>query len=253
MKYRMLVIGLVQGIVIAGMSMTAQAGDITEKLDMALKSEMRGEADTKRDKNRKPKETLAFFGLEDDMKVVELMPGGGWYTKLLAPILADKGELHVAYGTGNVEKGLLTKPGFDKVKVTAKKSKFVRPEGARRYTLENIDLKLRNQDIVFTFRNYHNFSKDTRMAMNKAAHKALKKGGIYALVDHTRRHMQGDNDENGRRVDPVMAIKEIQDSGFELVDYSDLHYRTDDELQYEVGRRSVSGNTDRWTLKFKKI
>jgi predicted methyltransferase len=91
------------------------------------------------------------------------------------------------------------------------------------------------------------------MEMNQAAHKALKKGGIYALVDHTRRHMQVDNSENGRRVDPVMAIKEIQDSGFELVDYSDLHYRADDELQYEVGRRSVSGNTDRWTLKFKKI
>jgi predicted methyltransferase len=253
MKYRMLAISLIQGLVIVSMGMTAQAGDITEKLEMALKSDIRSEADTKRDKNRKPKETLAFFGLEDDMKVVELMPGGGWYTKLLAPILSEKGELHVAYGTGNVEKGLLKEPGFDKVMVTAKKSKFVRPEGAARYTLENTDLKIRNQDIVFTFRNYHNFSKATRLEMNQAAHKALKKGGIYALVDHTRRHMQVDNSENGRRVDPVMAIKEIQDSGFELVDYSDLHYRADDELQYEVGRRSVSGNTDRWTLKFKKI
>ncbi|NQZ78738.1 MAG: methyltransferase, partial [Ekhidna sp.] len=45
----------------------------------------------------------------------------------------------------------------------------------------------------------------------------------------------------------------IQAAGFELVDYSDLHYRADDELEYEVGRRSVSGNTDRWTLKFKKV
>jgi predicted methyltransferase len=65
--------------------------------------------------------------------------------------------------------------------------------------------------------------------------------------------MQADDNENGRRVDPVLAIKEIQASGFELVDYSDLHYRADDELLYEVGRRSVTGNTDRWTLKFKKL
>jgi len=90
------------------------------------------------------------------------------------------------------------------------------------------------------------------MAMNEAAHKALKKGGVYAVVDHTRRHMQADNSENGRRLDPVVAIKEIQAAGFEFVDFSDLHYRPDDELRYEVGRKTVTGNTDRWTLKFKK-
>ena len=253
MKKWMLVFSLIQGLVIAGLGMQAQAGDITEKLEMAMKSDIRGEADTKRDRNRKAKETLAFFGLEDDMKVVELIPGGGWYTKLLGQVLAEDGQLHVAFGTGNVEKNLLTKPGFEQVKVAGTKAKMYRPEGARLYTLEKTDLGLKNQDIVFTFRNYHNFDEAGRMAMNKAAHKALKKGGTYALVDHTRRHMQGDDGENRRRFDPVLAIKEIQASGFELVDYSDLHYRPDDELLYEVGRRTVTGNTDRWTLKFKKI
>ncbi|HAB79258.1 MAG TPA: methyltransferase, partial [Glaciecola sp.] len=62
----------------------------------------------------------------------------------------------------------------------------------------------------------------------------------------------GYNNSNRRRFDPVKAIKEIQAAGFELVDFSDLHYREDDELEYEVGARSVTGNTDRWTLKFKK-
>jgi predicted methyltransferase len=64
--------------------------------------------------------------------------------------------------------------------------------------------------------------------------------------------MEGDNSENGRRMDPVLAIKEIQAAGFELADFSDLHYRPDDELRYEVGRRTVTGNTDRFTLKFVK-
>ena len=64
--------------------------------------------------------------------------------------------------------------------------------------------------------------------------------------------MQPDDVENRRRVDPVLMIKEIQSVGFELVDFSDLHYRLDDELRYEVGRRSVSGNTDRFTLLFRK-
>ena len=50
----------------------------------------------------------------------------------------------------------------------------------------------------------------------------------------------------------MLAIKEIQDAGFEFEDYSDLHFRADDELRYEVGRRSVSGNTDRFTFLFRK-
>ena len=53
-------------------------------------------------------------------------------------------------------------------------------------------------------------------------------------------------------MDPVGVIKELLDAGFEFVDYSDLHYRADDELEYEVGRRSVTGNTDRFTLLFRK-
>ena len=77
-------------------------------------------------------------------------------------------------------------------------------------------------------------------------------GGLYGVVDHTRRHMEPLSPENGRRIDPVLSIKELLDTGFELVDYSDLHFRSDDELEYEVGRRSVSGNTDRFTLLFRK-
>jgi len=50
----------------------------------------------------------------------------------------------------------------------------------------------------------------------------------------------------------VLIIKEMLDVGFEFVDYSDLHFRADDELEYEVGRHSVTGNTDRFTLLFRK-
>ena len=53
-------------------------------------------------------------------------------------------------------------------------------------------------------------------------------------------------------MDPVQVIKEAIEAGFEFVDFSDLHFKADDELIYEVGRRSVSGNTDRFTLLFKK-
>jgi len=233
-------------------TMAADFDAAKAKLEAAMKADVRGEADTDRDRNRKPIETLEFFGLRDDMKVVELVPGGGWYTKLLAPVLAEKGELYIAYGAGRTAEALKDQSGFENLKVIAEDAAFSKPEGQRLYSLSNTDLGVKKVDIVFTFRNYHNFTAESRADINDAAFKALKKGGTYALIDHTRRHMQKIDNENGRRIDPVLAIKEIEAAGFEFVDYSDLHYRLDDELVYEVGRKSVSGNTDRWTLKFRK-
>lgn len=225
---------------------------VKAKLETAMAADIRTAEEVARDANRLPIETLEFFGLRDDMKVVELIPGGGWYTKLLAPVLAENGEYTVALGSGRVEEALLGKPGFDKIKVTAKDAEFSRPEGSRFYELKMTGLGVKKADMVLTFRNYHNFGAAGRAAMNDAAFAALKRGGIYGVVDHTARHMEPANDENRRRLDPVLAIKEIQAAGFELLDFSDLHYRPDDELQYEVGRKTVTGNTDRWTLKFRK-
>lgn len=226
--------------------------DFDAKLQAALASETRSEAEKARDANRKPLETLNFFGMRDDMRVLELVPGGGWYTKLLAPVLADNGELQVAIGTDGVERMVKAGelPGVEVVPVDL--SNFGPQPGGRRYVLEGLKINTKNVDMVLTFRNLHNFTEASRAAMNAEAFRVLKKGGVYGVVDHTRRHMQADNNENWRRMDPVLMIKEIEAAGFEFVDFSDLHYRYDDALVYEVGRRSVSGNTDRFTLLFRK-
>ena len=233
-------------------SIAADSFDTTaEKIKTALKAEIRTEAETDRDRNRKALQTLDFFGLRDDMKIIELIPGGGRYTKILAPVVSDKGEYYAAIGTSRI-KGLTEEPGFKKVKIVAEQAKLYRKEGERFYSLEADSLGVKDLDMVLTFRNYHNFSEDGRRNMNKLAFEALKPGGVYAVVDHTARHMEEANSANRRRVDPVLAIKEIQEAGFEFVDYSDLHYRADDELRYEVGVKTVRGNTDRWTIKFRK-
>lgn len=243
--------------VFSALTFTAWADDhkksTADLVKMALESDIRTEAEIERDGNRKPLQTLEFFGLQPDMKVVELMPGGGWYTKVLAPVLKEEGEMFVAYGTSRTSTLIEEHDELSHVKIAAKDANMYRKDGDRYYTLENPEIGVKNADMVLTFRNYHNFMEEGRKAMNEAVWDALKMGGIYAVVDHTRRHMEKYNGENGRRVDPVLAIKEIQAAGFELVDYSDLHFRADDELEYEVGRRSVTGNTDRFTLKFKKV
>ncbi|MEM8816236.1 MAG: methyltransferase [Pseudomonadota bacterium] len=226
--------------------------DVEAKVNAALAAESRPEADRERDRNRRPLQTLEFFGLEDDMRVLELIPGGGWYTRVLAPVLADNGKLYVAMGTGRVEDTVLREPGFEKVEVIETAANIRREPGARYYSADEFELDVSDIDLALTFRNVHNFDKEGRDRMNRAVFEALRSGGLYGVVDHTKRHMEGETPENRRRIDPVLVIKEMLDSGFEFVGYSDLHYRADDELEYEVGRRSVSGNTDRFTFLFRK-
>ena len=71
-------------------------------------------------------------------------------------------------------------------------------------------------------------------------------------VDHVRRNNEPDSCENGPRVDPVLAIKEVQDSDFVFVDYGTMLRSAEDELIYDVGNPEVSSNTDRFALLFGK-
>jgi len=228
------------------------ANEIDAKVEAALAAEARPQADRDRDWNRRPLQTLNFFGLKDDMRVLELLPGAGWYTRVLAPVLAENGKLYVALGTSRISRDVLPEPGFEKVEVLETTDNLRRPEGARHYVLDDFDFGVRDLDMVLTFRNVHNFGEEGRALMHREVFEALRSGGLYGVVDHSRRHMEPDNNENRRRMDPVLVIKEVQAAGFEFVDYADLHYRADDELEYEVGRRSVSGNTDRFTFLFRK-
>ena len=239
--------------IVLTIGLAAQAADdIDAKVEAALAAEARPEAHRDRDRNRRPLQTLKFLGLKDDMQVLELLPGGGWYTRVLAPVLADNGKLYVALGTGRVADTVLKEPGFEKVEVLETTDNVRRPPESRLYTMDEFDFGVSDLDMVLTFRNVHNFDAAGRALMHREAFEALKSGGVYGVVDHTRRHMEPDDPENRRRIDPVLVIKEVQAAGFEFVDFSDLHYRADDELEYEVGRRSVSGNTDRFTLMFRK-
>lgn len=229
----------------------AAENDLETRLKEAMASDIRTDAERARDANRKPIETLQFFGLEPDMRVLELVPGGGWYTKLLEHALSADGELYVAIFTDTVaamvEDGIL-----DDLHVVEVEGERVPSETSNRFKIENLHIPVENIDMVLTFRNMHNFTEEGRRILNEEVFRVLEPGGIYGVVDHTRRHMQADYYENWRRMDPVQMIKEIEAVGFEFVDYSTLHYRPDDELRYELSRATVRGNTDRFTLKFRK-
>lgn len=230
----------------------AEQSSASEKIRAAMAGDIRSPEEIARDENRKPVETLEFLRLKDDMRVLELLPGGGWYTKLLAPTLRDRGELYVAIGTAQVQQELLSREGFRQVKVL---DVGVMPERNGPFRTSNIaafDFDVSDLDLALTFRNMHNFTPEGRRNINAAVFRSLKSGGLFGVVDHTKRHMEPMTAENRRRADPVRIIHELLAAGFEFVDFADLHYRPDDELRYEVGRKTVTGNTDRFTLLFRK-
>jgi len=227
----------------------APLSPLGEKIQAAMQSDIRSAAEKQRDRNRKPIQTLEFLGLQDDMIVVEFFPGGGWYTRILGPVLRDKGQLYLAVGASRVD---LSPESLNKVEVLDVDAQLTPSEVGGIFNISDFSLPVTDVDMLLTFRNLHNLTAEARARVNKAVYEALAPGGIYGVVDHTRRHMEKQNSENRRRVDPVLMIKEIQAAGFEFVDFSDLHFRADDELRYEVGRRTVTGNTDRFTLKFVK-
>lgn len=222
------------------------------KIEQAMKLDYRTEADRERDDNRWAQGALKFMGLKDDMKVFEFGPGNGWYTKILAPVLKDKGHLTIGYPeswmVGFDE--LIKTPHMEKVKRVNLDMKWHREN--RAFDFNGIDFQTKDLDMFLNIREYHNLHGEERAEFNEAVFKVLKPGGTYVVIDHTRRHMQSDSPENWRREDPVKVLVEIQKAGFELEKYSNMFYKLDDNLEYEVGRKTVAGNTDRFFFVFKK-
>ena len=231
---------------------SAEESAMQKQVRAAMKMDFRTEADTKRDRNRNPVHALEFFGLKQNMKVIEFAPGNGWYTKILAPVLREKGELHLAYKSEWLDEmdDLLKNKALNKAVKLPIELEWNNKE--YKYDLGKLDFGMIDADMVLSIREYHNFDSTDKAKLNKAAFDSLKPGGTYVIVDHSRRHMQPETREVARREDPVKVIIEVQQAGFMLEKSSDMFYRADDELRYEVGRKTVTGNTDRFTLVFKK-
>ncbi|MEM1435754.1 MAG: hypothetical protein AAGG11_16970, partial [Pseudomonadota bacterium] len=140
---------------LATFSARAELPEQTAKaLKAALSSETRSEAERARDRNRMPEKTLTFFGLESDMKVVEIFPGGGWYTKLLAPLLAEEGELVIAgglgkaLGFGEILGNAGDFPGRDAMKIVDLSDKLSAGERFGQLNMAPASFGTRNADLV---------------------------------------------------------------------------------------------------------
>lgn len=241
-------------------------------LDAALKGAHRSDANKARDVYRHPRETLTFFGLRQEMTVVELWPGsGGWYTEVLAPILRSKGKLYAAHidpdtasqgardGLKSYRDKLAADPEiYGKVVVTAlgPAATEIAPEGSA--------------DLVVTFRNIHNWmARDWAAKAFGAAFKALKPGGVFGVVEHRGNPaVPQDPKAASGYVNEDHAVRMIEAAGFKLVARSEVNANPKDTKDYEHGvwtlppnfrlgdqdraKYAAIGESDRFTLKFVK-
>jgi predicted methyltransferase len=228
--------------------MAADSAATRNKIEQALSSSIRDAAETARDANRKPGEVLEFFGLEDGMKVLEISPATGYWSKFIGPTLCENGgELVFSVGVSDDFKNDVM--SLDGLECTSAINNEISLRNLPEFSFDDSQF-----DMVLTFWNLHNPSVEGRKNLNEAVFSALNSGGIYGVVDHTRRHLEPTSREaqNGRRLDPVLIIKEMIDVGFEFVDFSPMHYHPEDNLSQEVGTPGVRGNTDRFPMSFRK-
>ena len=233
-------------------------------IDAALAAPTRTAANVARDKYRNPKATLAFFGVDPGDTVVELWPGGGWYTEVLAPYLAAGGALHVVPPAGRYDERIRTKiagnPVYQKVQVAtfnAGQPTAIAPASA---------------DVVLTFRNVHSWLDEESPIADQVfaeAFRVLKPGGTLGVVEHRLPEDAEDARQMTSGYVKVSTVRRLAEAaGFQFAGSSEINANPKDTKDYPDGvwtlppsfrlgdkdreKYLAIGESDRMTLKFVK-
>lgn len=241
-------------------------------LEQIINGKHRSAEHKHRDQYRHPEQTLAFFDVKEDMTVVEIWPGEGWYTEILAPYLRDKGKLYAAHFSPDnqnayqkeklklfLEKAKKQPKLYDKVEITVlqpPKQVQIAPDGSA--------------DRVLTFRNVHNWMKnDQAAAVFSAMFKALKPGGILGIVEHRGSPIKPqDPKAMSGYVNEDYIIALARKAGFEFLAKSEINANPKDTKNHPEGvwtlpptlklkdkdreKYLAIGESDRMTIKFIK-
>lgn len=236
--------------------------------------------DSARDQFRHPQATLEFFGVEPDMTVAEVLPGGGWYTRILLPYLAEDGR----YVALNYQPAVWEEMYGDAWDEAAQAEIAAWPETAPEslagfgpVTADEIDAYMLGSipdsengqgDMVLMIRALHHLNRFDVANLETALadiHEFLKPGGIVGVVQHRANADAPDEYATGDKgyLRQTDVISEFERAGFELVEQSEINANPADTADYEEGvwalppsttegERAEIGESDRMTLKFRK-
>ncbi|MGZ5938595.1 MAG: class I SAM-dependent methyltransferase [Rhizomicrobium sp.] len=217
----------------------------------AINDTARPDEDKKLDEERLPSDMLAFAGIKPGMKVMDLIPGRGYFTRLFAKAVGDKGYV---YSYQPTEFDAFNKGKPAPIKAVATEYKNVSAIDAPINSLAAPELL----DVVWTSQNYHDlhdsFAKPADLAIiNKAVFAALKPGGLYIILDHAAAAGSGLRDtETLHRIDEATVKQEVLAAGFKLVGESNILRNPKDPHDKIVFDPSIRRQTDKFILKFMK-
>lgn len=231
---------------VALVSAAVLAGCATVAPDYAalLANPARPAADTVRDADRKPGELMAFAGIKPGTMVAELVPGGGYYTRLLSLAVGPAGHVYT-----------FSNRASPAVEEWAKSNPNVTPQVSQ----PGMPLAPVPVDVVWTTLNYHDLKnskvgdRDLAAVINDAAFKALKPGGIYLINDHqTAKGIGISQTSTLHRIEDVAVIREVEAAGFKLESRSAILEHPADDHTIKVVETGIRGKTDQFVLRFRK-
>ena len=213
----------------------------------AIADANRPQADMDRDAVREPEEMLAFAGIRPGSLVGELIPGGGYFTRIFAKAVAPNGHV---YAFNNAPAAGRGPPGFIAIANDANyKSNVTAVLGPL------AEMKApRPLDVVWTSQNYHDLPAAQRPAINKAVYNMLKPGGTYIVLDHSAVVGTGTfAAETGKhRIDENLVKLEVMQAGFKLVGENNILRNPSDTRTSTVFEKALGRDTDQFILKFQK-
>jgi len=241
----------------AALAVIVTAGGAYAKPDAnqmaAVADKARPEADSKRDADRKPAEMLEFAGVKQGQTVVDLIPGGGYFTRLFSKAVGPKGTVYAVGGP--------PRPVTDPAKPPPTPAQDTIAADPNYSNVKSVHVPFAGgvvvptkADVVWTSQNYHDVKniKEVDIAVfDKSIYDALKPGGVFIVLDHAA--APGAMVTNTlHRIDPAVVKKEVEAAGFKFEGESKLLASAADDHSKAVFDPSLRGHTDQFIYKFRK-
>jgi len=235
------------GLSLFGAYAYAQVASDSPHIVAALKDAARPKADSDRDALRMPAAMLAYGQVKPGMTIAELIPGGGYFTRIFSKAVGPSGKVYAvinppAPGRGGgpppvpAVRTIAADPNYRNVEVIEPVATFKVP---------------RPVDLVWTSQNYHDVPEAGRAQLNKSVLDALKPGGIYIVLDHSA--VPGTPFvASQHRIDKAIVRREVEAAGFTFVNESTVLSNPGDDRTKAVFDGAVRGDTDQFILKFRK-